>query len=285
MKYLFLFFMLLLTGRSISQPPAERALLWKIQAPGQKAPSYLYGTFHLLCPKDLVVDSAIKKAFVTTRQLYLEVDMSNSAAMAMEMIKFMKMSNNQHLSKLLSKADYDSVSHLFQAKTGMPLNLLGNTKPVLLIAMLYPSLMNCQPESWEQTFVKMSEGMHMKMGGLETAELQLSLLDSIPYKDQAESLKTALYKFDSMAVATKKMVELYKSKNLKQMQAEVAADKDMGAFASILLDKRNASWIPVMRAQMKKAPTFFAVGAGHLAGKNGVINLLRKSGYTVTAVK
>ncbi|NJO25532.1 MAG: TraB/GumN family protein [Bacteroidia bacterium] len=45
------------------------------------------------------------------------------------------------------------------------------------------------------------------------------------------------------------------------------------------------NWIPVMEDAMKKNSNFFAVGAGHLPGENGVINLLRKAGYTLTPVK
>jgi hypothetical protein len=50
------------------------------------------------------------------------------------------------------------------------------------------------------------------------------------------------------------------------------------------LKNRNENWIPVMAVMMKKRPVFFAVGAGHLAGDNGVIKLLRKAGYTLTPV-
>lgn len=286
MKHLLLLLVLLPAIHGVSQVPTERALLWKIQAPGSSTPSYLYGTFHMICPNDLVVDTIIKQAFISTKQLYLEIDMTDNTALAMTMVKHMKMQNDHTLSQFMSKADYDSVCNLFQSKTGIPLsNMLATTKPMLLSAMLYPALLNCQPDSWELTFIKMSEGTDMKIGGLETIEHQLSIFDSIPYKDQAESLKLSLFKFDSVATATKKLVSIYKSKNLQKMAEEVSSDKEFGQIESLVLDKRNAAWIPVMKQQMKIAPTFFAVGAGHLAGKNGVITLLRKSGYKVTAVR
>ena len=285
MKYLILILLCALTCNGIAQAPAEKALLWKITGNGLMAPSYLYGTFHLLCPHDLVVDAGIKQAFAQTKQLYLEIDMSDQGALAMEMMKLMKMKNDQHLNKLLAKSDYDSVATLFKAKTGFPLEMLGTTKPMLLTAMLYPSMMGCQPESWEQTFLKMSEGRNMKKGGLETAAFQMSVLDSIPYQEQAQSLKTTLYRFDSMKQVMRSMITLYKSRDIRKMNAAITADKEIGQYESVLLNKRNASWIPVIKQQMKIAPTFFAVGAGHLAGTKGVINLLRQSGYRVLAVK
>ena len=55
-------------------------------------------------------------------------------------------------------------------------------------------------------------------------------------------------------------------------------------FEDLLLVGRNKNWIPIMEKMMISKTTFFAVGAGHLGGKNGVIALLRKQGYKVTAV-
>lgn len=284
MKYLLCLLLLLVICRANAQPPVEKSLLWKITGNGMAAPSYLYGTYHLLCPEDLVVDSAILKSFAQTRQLYLEIDMSDKAAMTLQMMQMMKMKDGQDLNKLLSSADYDSVASLFQKRTGLPLTMVSATKPILLSAMLYPAMMGCQPESWEETFIKMSEGRNMKIGGLETMELQMSVLDSIPYKEQADHFKTALYRFDSMKLVSKQLIRLYKSKDIKKMYDEIAADTQIGDYESVLLEKRNKSWIPVMEKKMKAAPSFFAVGAGHLAGNNGVINLLRKRGYKVKAM-
>ena len=58
-----------------------------------------------------------------------------------------------------------------------------------------------------------------------------------------------------------------------------------GNFEKELIDKRNIKWTPIIEAAAKEAPSFFAVGAGHLGGKNGVINLLRRKGYSVSPVR
>jgi uncharacterized protein YbaP (TraB family) len=52
-----------------------------------------------------------------------------------------------------------------------------------------------------------------------------------------------------------------------------------------LIYNRNADWLTKMPAIMKAAPTFFAVGAGHLPGEKGVLQLLKNAGYTVEGVK
>jgi uncharacterized protein YbaP (TraB family) len=60
--------------------------------------------------------------------------------------------------------------------------------------------------------------------------------------------------------------------------------ENFGEYTDILLSDRNHNWIPVIGEEAKKRPTFFAFGAGHLGGENGVINLLRKAGFTVKPI-
>ena len=55
-------------------------------------------------------------------------------------------------------------------------------------------------------------------------------------------------------------------------------------FSTVLLNQRNHKWIPKIALISAEKSTFFAVGAGHLPGKDGVLTLLRKAGYRVTAV-
>ena len=59
---------------------------------------------------------------------------------------------------------------------------------------------------------------------------------------------------------------------------------DVEAGENVLLTDRNREWIPSMEEMAQEKPTFFAVGAGHLGGPEGIIILLRKAGYKVEAV-
>lgn len=283
MKYLIPVFAFFLSGVCLAQKPEEKTLLWEVKGNGLKAPSYLYGTYHLVCPDELVVDSAIARAFNATQQLYLELNMSDPN-MAVQTMQHMTMTNKKSLKDLLPKTDYDSVSVLFQQKTGIPLLLLQNAKPMVLSAMLYPALMNCKPEGWEEVFLKMAQKKNIPVKGLETVAFQMGIFDSIPYTEQAISLKESLYHFDSLREASDKVKELYLKKDLDKMQEEVMEDKDMGKYAPILLYQRNESWVPVIEEQARLKPTFIAVGAGHLGGNKGVITILRQKGYTVSPV-
>lgn len=73
-----------------------------------------------------------------------------------------------------------------------------------------------------------------------------------------------------------RMVEMYKNQDIQGMQSMMSDSEDgLGKYEDLLLVGRNRNWIPVMEGMMRENITFFAVGAGHLGGKQGVVNLLR----------
>lgn len=267
-----------------AQAPTEKSLLWKIGGKGLSQPSYLYGTIHIMCPDDINISPALQTAFNGTKRLYLELDMDDPSTM-LKMMTGMMMSDGSSLQSLLGEKDYDSVAAIFKTQTNMPLAMMSRAKPILLMSMIYPSLLGCSPDSWEQAFMRLAAEKEMEVLGLEKVEDQISVLDSIPYEAQAKLLMKTLYNLDSARISFGKMVEVYKNQDIAEMIRMSAADEDYGDYEEVMLKRRNANWIPVMAAAMEEKPSFFAVGAAHLGGDYGVISLLRKKGYTVTPVK
>lgn len=261
----------------------NNSLLWQITGPGITKPSYLYGTIHIMCPGDIVVTDVLKDKFNKTGQLYLELDMDDPATM-MEAMAGMKMKNDTTVKDLLPTSTYDSLTANFQKTTGMPFTMFNGLKPMLAEAAIYPAILGCQGEAWEQKFMQMAKDRNIELKGLETTKDQLDIFDSIPYKKQAESLAKSLANIDSIKVSFQQMLEVYKRKNLDSLSILINDDDELGNYQDIMLNRRNAKWIPEIITESKKMPTFFAVGAGHLGGDKGVINMLRKQGYKVTPV-
>jgi uncharacterized protein YbaP (TraB family) len=127
----------------------------------------------------------------------------------------------------------------------------------------------------------------MAIEGLETIKYQMSMFDSIPYEDQAKMLVEAVKGGDEEAENTlDEMIELYKNQDIDGLyELIMAEDSDMENFEDILLVTRNKNWIPKIEKFASQKPTFIAVGAGHLPGKQGVINLLKAKGYTVRPIR
>jgi uncharacterized protein YbaP (TraB family) len=152
------------------------------------------------------------------------------------------------------------------------------------MAMIYPSLLGCQPQSWEAEFQKLAKDKGLEIKGLEKLSDQMDVFEKIPYQVQSEMLIKLLQNMDSSKIAFNQMLDIYKTKDVNKLYKMTTSDADFGKYEGTLLNDRNQNWIPVIGEQAKKMSTFFAFGAGHLGGDKGVISLLRKAGYTVKPV-
>ena len=267
-----------------AQATLEKTLLWQITGPGIKAPSYLYGTIHLMCQDDIVVSTELRAKFYSTKQLYLELDMDDPSVMSKTMSQ-MKMKNDTTLKQLLPPQQYDSVAKAFQKISGLSITMMQNLKPELLESVIYPSLLGCESaQAWEQKFMQMAKANNMEIKGLEQVEDQLKIFDEIPYSLQAQEFAETVLNIDSVKKSFNDMLVLYKQKDLSALNNMMDDEDGFSDYSDLLLANRNEKWIPEIIEQAKIEPTFFAVGAAHLGNEVGVINLLRKKGYTVTPV-
>ncbi|MCK6608181.1 MAG: TraB/GumN family protein [Flavobacterium sp.] len=284
MKKFFISLLTLVTGLSFSQE-LEKSLLWKISGNGLKHESYLFGTIHITC--DATLDENTLKALENTKQLYLELDMDEKS-MQMQMMKYMMMKDGVKLSTLLNADDFKTVDEFLKKNMNMSAKMFDSFKPFMITTMLYPKMLDCPFQSVESELMKVTKEQNEEVFGLETVEDQMKVFDNISYEIQAEELvKTAKSGLDKDKVELTKMMEIYKSKDIEGMlkMMDDSDNKITSENQDVLLNNRNKNWIPIIIKTIKDKPTFFGVGAGHLAGEEGVIKLLRKQGYKVEAVK
>ncbi len=280
-----------LTIAAFAQQAADNnTLLWKISGNGLEKPSYLYGTIHMLCADDANLSSNMKKAISECDQVYLEVDMDNFFEMIGAIGK-MKMTGDTTLQDLLSKEDYKKVKTYFETKGSMlPFSMLETFKPILAASTLEEGSLPCENTAMmEQVIMQEAKQHGKKIKGLETMASQAGILDSIPYKLQAQQLVNYIDSATTGSQEDKQMKEMfdaYKKQDLKKLEElMVETDAGMAGFTDVLLYNRNRNWVKKLKALMMEKSLVIAVGAGHLPGEKGVINLLRKEGYKVTPVE
>ena len=117
---------------------------------------------------------------------------------------------------------------------------------------------------------------------METMQFQASVFDSIPYEWQAKELMKNIDSFSFYKKEFADMVNLYKSQQLDSMQTALSKSEfGSDEYEDLLLNDRNKKWVKELNDIMKSESVFVAVGAGHLTGEQGLINLLKKEGYTV----
>lgn len=267
----------------------DKSLLWKVTGNGLNKPSYLFGTIHMLCKEDAALSDNMVKAIKNADSVYLELDMDNLVDIFGAMTK-MNMRNDTTLSDLLTEEEYKKVKKLFSEKSSLiPFSMIEKYKPLLATAMLMESTMVCDEQvAMEQLVMEEAKKQGKSIEGMETTAYQMSIFDSIPYKIQAQELVRMVSEEGKEADGEKElkdMMEAYREQDIKKLGEMIAkSDGGMMQYEDILLNNRNQNWVEKMKKLMPEKSIVVAVGAGHLPGEKGVINLLRKAGFTVEPV-
>jgi hypothetical protein len=271
-------------------PEPENSLLWEISGKNLSKPSYLFGAIHMLCKEDAALGDSLLTAIAKTERVYLELDMDNIFEM-LGALRQMKMKNDTTLADLLSKEDYNKVKEYMTAKSSLlPFSELETYKPLLASSLLLESAMDCgTPVAMEQLIMEEAKKRGKRIEGLESMAYQMSIFDSIPYKTQAEQLLKFVSDTGNQSDADNEfgeMMNAYKNQDLKKLSELInRSEAGIVQFEDLLLYNRNRNWVQKLKTIMPERPVTIAVGAGHLPGVKGVINLLRKEGYTVKPVK
>ncbi|MCB0568462.1 MAG: TraB/GumN family protein [Phaeodactylibacter sp.] len=279
------------TSAQYAPTAEENSLLWEITGKGIKEPSYLFGTIHMIGKQDYFLTEATRASFEKARRVTFEIDMEEMMDFTKLFPLLMKsfMANDTTLEDLLSPEDYALASEHFEG-LGLPMMFLNRIKPMFLSALGEGDMSSMDGSgdvmSYEMELMSMAQHSKKPIDGLETAEFQMSVFDSIPYKVQAEMLVESIKSEENGEGQFEQMVKLYKNQDLQAMQAMMESEEaGIGNYEDLLLVRRNRNWIPVMAKMMAEQPTFFAVGAGHLGGAQGVVALLREAGYTVAPLR
>ena len=283
MKLRFFFVFLLFLGLKAQLVAQESSLLWKISGNGLAQDSYLFGTIHIICADQVVMDERIQEAFDQSDQIILELDMDDPQLQA----QMQQMSINpqmKNISQDLSEEDAGVIDAFLLEKYGAGLQQLGIFKPFVLNSIVLLKSLPCeQTESYENFFTVWAQKASKPLSGLESVEFQMGFFDQIPHKVQLDEL-VKMVKEESAGAGFQKIIDAYLSEDVEALFQVMSEDSFMVEYRDLLLDSRNKAWIPILEEKMAQHSVFVAVGGGHLGGEDGVIQLLKKKGYTVTPV-
>jgi uncharacterized protein len=275
------------------------ALLWKI-ANGDRPPSYLFGTVHLTDDRISEHSPALLAALGEARLLVLEIDdlspdnFLKSFARARELMMF---PDRRRLDQMLTGEEFSKVVGVLQ-RAGFPSELAGAFRP--WVASLLMALSDCEQVrmrsgllSLDAKLASQARSLGIGVAGLETIELQLKAMASVPEADQIDILKASLRTYDRIDDILETTVQLYLGRQIGVIwPLQLALAEQVGvapdAFTSLehsLLATRNLGMRENAVPHLAQGGAFIAVGALHLPGRHGLVALLREAGYTVTPVE
>lgn len=279
----------------VAAVPAQAQLLWKIEGNGAKGTSYLLGTHHI-APAHMTdsikgFDEALKSVDV----IYGEIDMLSADAQSQQaaVMKYALAPADSMLTSLLKPEQVDSLNKVLAAYTGgmLTAEALAQLKPAMVSTQLgvFQSLKafpDFNPAMQLDALVQQKgKELNIPAKGFETIDEQMQLLMGDPLAKQAASLMEAVAKDGEAIELAQRLADAYVSQNLPAIAAIMEQEDTMDAEArQRLIYDRNAAWVEAMQQFLPAQSAFVAVGAGHLIGEKGLVQLLRSLGYTVTPV-
>lgn len=275
---------------------AQAQLLWKVSGNSLGRPSYVMGTYHF-APSSMIdkipgMEQAFNGCDVVIGELEKE-SMVGPEAQALAAQAMMAPADST-LDKLYSPEDYAIIEAVFNkyfGSMGVKLSQMNVLKPMAISTQMqamqaikyFPSL---NPNDLIDVAVQTrANEMGRPSMALETIEEQIDLLFNAPIAYQAVGLLESCKNDDKFTQLSTALVEAYMAQDLERIEAVLndpelngeGADEEMEA----LLYERNRNWIQKLAAIMPERACLVCVGAGHLPGDQGLLQLLRDAGYTV----
>lgn len=282
---------------------ASGQVLYSISGNGLKKESYIVGTHHLVDASFAKEIPGMDKAMKMTKQVYGELkmgDMMNPDTMKMAQ-EAMYIPDGGKIKELLGEKYFDKLNKLFESLIGIPFESpqlyeqLGGMRPSALESQLTVLMYWAKNQGafdpptngLDSYFQQQAIANKKETFGLETYAFQVEMMyGSKPIDEEVDDFKCLLDNIEESMEQLDMLTEAYKAQDVTKIEKvmkmeDSCSDKDT---REKLIDERNKNWVAIMPKIMKEKPTLFVVGAGHLFGENGVLELLRKAGYTIKAI-
>ena len=308
MRRSFLFAILALIALSSSAQ-----LLWKVSGNGLEKPSYVLGTFHLasesMIDKIPGMEQALEHCDIVVGEIDNEELMSQEYMAAMTQI--MVAPPDSTLDKVLTDEEYALVEQEFNkcfGDMGMKLQQYNKFKPngvralIMAVKMMkdapnfqefqelidivdMQALSAANGSGMDRAVQKRAKEMGRQSVALETIEEQLMLFN-IPIAKQVKGLLDVCNNPDLTKVQFTQFMTIlkaYMAQDLSKVYSIMTDPEivDAGAIGMLRVNERNLNWIEKLVKMIPEHSCLVYVGAAHLPGELGVLQLLRDRGYTV----
>lgn len=262
---------------------SQAQLLYKIEGKDLQKPSYIYGTIHIMPKKQFVISESITTALKECETLVMEVDINMDLKTQIDAAQRSLLPDGKTIADITSAENAKKIRQFcmdsLQWKESK-YTRMSRLTPFFLTSVILQDLIG-KSKSFEVELNKLAEKNKMTTLGLETIQLQMDLVNDVPYDEQIKLLLEGLTTDNS---EYNNMLDCYLKKEINKL-GELMNDAELSPeFYSNFLVKRNQNWLPLISKLAQEKPIFIAVGAGHLPGEQGVLKLLQGAGYTVTPI-
>lgn len=270
---------------SVSQAIADTSV-WSVRSGNNVI--YLGGTVHLLRPGDYPLPDEFEEAYQASSELYFETDIASMSDLATQaqMLQQLTYSDDRSLRTVLSDEAYTALSAYTQT-AGLPIAMLEKFKPGLLISTLQILVfqsMGFTPQGVDAFFHTRALGDGKAEGQLETVQEQIGFISAMGEGNESEFILLSLRDLAETGDVIEGMIGAWRSGDAEGLSELFVEDMKVEApeLYDTLLLQRNLNWVPQIDRMLQDADTeFVLVGAAHIVGENGLLDLLSQKGYEI----
>ena len=270
---------------SLSQAKADTSV-WSVRSGDNVI--YLGGTVHLLRPADYPLPGEFEEAYQASSELYFETDIASMSDLSVQaqMLQQLTYGDDKSLSSILSDEAYAALS-IYTATAGLPIAMLNKFKPGLLISTLQILVfqsMGFTPQGVDAFFHTRAVGDGKAEGQLETVQEQIGFIAAMGEGNESEFILLSLKDLAETGDVMEGMIGAWRSGDAEGLSELFVEDMKVEAPAlyDTLLLQRNLKWVPQIDSMLQDADTeFVLVGAAHIVGENGLLDLLSQKGYEI----
>ena len=267
-------------------PVFTEGLLFKVEKPQQPV-TYVLGTIHSGDPRVTTLSDSIQSSLQDADQYIMEVVIDGSSIFSS--LGNLWLLDGQKLSQVIGQELYEEVIETGKL-SGMPEATFTYMKPWVVMMMF-----SLPPGNYENILdihlMKLALKQNKKVLGLETVQEQFAVFDDMPINEQIRLLDVTLKNYPDLAKQYTELFDAYLQKDLEKLQQlsrEQVESQDLALLNRLmerLLDARNQRMVSRLLPLLHDGKSFVAVGALHLPGESGILNLLHQQGFTVTRIE
>ena len=266
----------------------ENSLLWEIEHNETKQKSYIFGTIHFIPESYFNISDSLMYCINAAEEVYLEIKLGpiNNLLEISDLLNELIMPNETLLSQLLTEEEFEQVRSRME-EMNIPLFFYNKIQPMFLATYINISENSDNKKetvqktvSYDMEINNIAHAKEKPINGLESIEFQLKLLNCIPLKEQAKYLVSEISN-ENRQNKPLNLFEVYERQDLASLK-ELIADPNLPEhFYELMLDKRNKNWVEQIKEIGKTKTCLYAVGAAHLIGENGILELLNEDGFSI----
>jgi hypothetical protein len=280
------FVLLVFSSTLCAQGRTGKSCLFKVTAPGSTV--YLLGSIHFMRGTSYPLKETIERAFAASSNAVFEVNMAemDSPDTQVMMLSRSVFTDGNTLGKSLSPAIYRSLGEKV-GEFGLDVKILDSFKPwsvAMTLIGLKLNQMGFDPaKGIDRYFYAKAQAAGKRTLGLETMGYQIGLFDNLSLREQELLVEQTLNDFDTMESEMGEMLRSWTNGDVGNLENMLLKSfVDYPELYQKFLVRRNRNWLSQIEGFLgQKKDSFVVIGAGHLLGQDGLVNLLRRKGYKV----